>query len=114
MVLIHDLVEIDAGDTYAYDAVGGATQHTREAAAQRIYGILPEDQENGFMILGRVQACETPEAKYAHMLTTVSLFFEQCYRWNQLGRAWREEKSDLHETAVLVREHQKSGNICRN
>ena len=45
MVLIHDLVEIDAGDTYAYDAVGGATQHTREeAAAQRIYGILPEDQ----------------------------------------------------------------------
>ena len=44
MLLIHDLVEIDAGDTYAYDAVGGATQHTREeAAAQRIYGLLPED-----------------------------------------------------------------------
>ena len=49
MDLIHDLVEIDAGDTYAYDAVGGATQHTREEAAarQRIYGLLPEDQENG-------------------------------------------------------------------
>ncbi len=45
MLLIHDIVEIDAGDTYAYDDVGVATQAQREeAAAQRIYGILPEDQ----------------------------------------------------------------------
>ena len=70
MVLIHDLVEIDAGDTYAYDAVGGATQHTREeAAAQRIYGILPEDQGKWLYDLWEeFEAYETPEAKYAHML----------------------------------------------
>ena len=44
MVLIHDLVEIDAGDTYAYDAVGAETKREREtAAADRIFGLLPED-----------------------------------------------------------------------
>ena len=70
MLLIHDLVEIDAGDTYAYDAVGGATQHTREeAAAQRIYGLLPEDQGKWLYDLWKeFEAYETPEAKYAHML----------------------------------------------
>ena len=70
MLLIHDLVEIDAGDTYAYDAVGGATQHTREeAAAQRIYGLLPEDQGKWlYNLWEEFEAYETPEAKYAHML----------------------------------------------
>ena len=70
MLLIHDLVEIDAGDTYAYDTVGGATQHTREeVAAQRIYGILPEDQGKWLYDLWEeFEAYETPEAKYAHML----------------------------------------------
>lgn len=70
MVLIHDLVEIDAGDTYAYDAAGGATQHDREeVAAQRIYGLLPEDQGKWLYDLWEeFEAYETPEAKYAHML----------------------------------------------
>ena len=45
MVLVHDLVEIDAGDTYAYDEAGAATKEEREKkAADRIYGILPKDQ----------------------------------------------------------------------
>lgn len=77
MILIHDLVEIDAGDTYAYDAVGGATQHTREeAAAQRIYGLLPEDQENGFMIFGKsskLMKHQRPNMRTCW--TTVSRFF---------------------------------------
>ena len=70
MVLIHDLVEIDAGDTYAYDAAGAATQHDREqVAAQRIYGRLPEDQGKWLRDLWEeFEAYETPEAKYAHML----------------------------------------------
>ncbi len=45
MVLIHDLVEIDAGDTYAYDEAGAATKRERETkAADRIFGLLPSDQ----------------------------------------------------------------------
>ena len=46
MVLTHDLVEIDAGDTYAYDAKGNETKKERElSAASRIYGLLPDDQK---------------------------------------------------------------------
>ena len=111
MVLIHDLVEIDAGDTYAYDAVGGATQHTREeAAAQRIYGLLPEDQGKWLYDLWEeFEAYETPEAKYAHMLdNSQPLFLNNATD----GISWVEhgvkKKSDLHtKPPVLVREHQK-------
>ena len=70
MVLIHDLVEIDAGDTYAYDSVGAKTKRDREvAAADRIFGILPEDQGTYFRELWEeFEAYETPDAKYAHLL----------------------------------------------
>ena len=45
MVLVHDIVELDAGDTYAYDDAGNATKREREvAAADRIFNILPADQ----------------------------------------------------------------------
>ena len=70
MVLIHDLVEIDAGDTYAYDSVGAQTKRDREvAAADRIFGILPEDHGTYFRELwDEFEAYETPDAKYAHLL----------------------------------------------
>ncbi len=70
MVLIHDLVEIDAGDTYAYDAAGAETKRAREeAAADRIFGLLPEDQGKYFRELWEeFEAYETPEGKYAHLL----------------------------------------------
>lgn len=70
MVLIHDLVEIDAGDTYAYDEAGAKTKAARErAAADRIYGLLPKDQGEWLRELWEeFEAYETPEAKYAHML----------------------------------------------
>ncbi len=70
MVLVHDLVEIDAGDTYAYDEEGVLTKRTREKkAADRIYGLLPEDQGKWlYNLWEEFEAYETPEAKYAHML----------------------------------------------
>lgn len=70
MVLIHDLVEIDAGDTYAYDTAGAETKREREmAGADRIFGLLPEDQGQYFRELWEeFEAYETPEAKYAHLL----------------------------------------------
>ncbi len=70
MVLIHDLVEIDAGDTYAYDAAGAETKRARESAgADRIFGLLPEDQGKYFRELWEeFEAYETWEAKYAHLL----------------------------------------------
>ena len=70
MVLIHDLVEIDAGDTYAYDEEGAKTKDERERkAAEHIFGMLPEDQGMYLKALWEeFEAYETAEAKYAHML----------------------------------------------
>ena len=70
MCLIHDVVEIDAGDTYAYDFEGLATQKAREdAAKERIFSLLPEDQKEEFIaIFDEFEANETAEAKFAHSM----------------------------------------------
>ena len=70
MCLIHDVVEIDAGDTYAYDPEGLATQKEREnAAKERIFSLLPDDQRAELTaVFDEFEAAETPEAKYAHAL----------------------------------------------
>ena len=70
MVLIHDIVEIDAGDTYAYDVEGNSTKRERELkAADRIFNILPEDQAEYFRRLwDEFEAGITPEAKFAASL----------------------------------------------
>ena len=70
MCLIHDIVEIDAGDTYAYDAEGLKTQKAREEAAkERIFSLLPPDQKAEFTALfDEFEAYETAEAKFAHSM----------------------------------------------
>ena len=67
MGLIHDLVEIDAGDTFAYDTAAMAHQHERETrAADRIFGMLPADQAAAFRaIWDEFEARQTPESKFA-------------------------------------------------
>lgn len=70
MLLIHDLVEIDAGDTYAYDEEAKKTQRERELkCADRIFSILPEDQGKYMRELWEeFEAQETPEAKFARTM----------------------------------------------
>lgn len=70
MCLIHDIVEIEAGDTYAYDTENLMTQKAREdAAKEKLYSILPEDQKREFIALfDEFEAYETPEAKFAHTM----------------------------------------------
>ena len=70
MCLLHDVVEIDAGDTYAYDTDGLQTQKTREdAAKQRIYSLLPDDQKHELMaVFDEFEADETAEAHCAHAM----------------------------------------------
>lgn len=70
MCLIHDIVEIDAGDTYAYDADGLQTQKEREdAAKERIFSILPEEQKKEMIALfDEFETYETPESKFAHAM----------------------------------------------
>ena len=73
MLLIHDMVEIDAGDTYAYDEQAKTTQRTRELkAADRIFNLLPGDQAQKLRALwDEFEAGNTPEAKFAHTLDNI-------------------------------------------
>lgn len=70
MLLIHDLVEIDAGDTYAYDAEGLKTQKAREdAAKERIFSLLPNEQKEELIALfDEFEAFESAESKFAHTM----------------------------------------------
>lgn len=73
MVMLHDVIEIDAGDTYAYDEAANTTKQKREsAAADRIFALLPEDQGTEYRALWEeFEAMETPEAKFANTLDKI-------------------------------------------
>ena len=100
MLLIHDLVEIDAGDTYAYDEEGKKTQHEgEEKAAKRIFGLLPEEQGEKLMALWEeFEAYETPEANFAHTMDNI-----QPVMLNDAtdGKAWLEH--GVHLSQILGR-----------
>ncbi|NDL67978.1 HD domain-containing protein [Anaerotalea alkaliphila] len=89
MLLVHDLVEIDAGDTYIYDDQANEDKHLREkAAADRIFGLLPEDQEKEFRTLWETfEAKETPEAKFAAALDRIQ---PMLLNYITDGVAWKE------------------------
>ena len=94
MLLIHDIVEIDAGDTYAYDDVGIATQAERELqAAKRIFNLLPEDQAEKMMNLWlEFEAGESAEAKFAKVMDKVQPIMLNAATD---GRAWKEHEVKL-------------------
>ena len=73
MILIHDIVEIDAGDTYAYDKNAQSSQRERELkAADRLYNLLPSDQAQRLRTLwDEFEEGKTPEARFAHTLDNV-------------------------------------------
>jgi len=89
MLLLHDLVEIDAGDTFAYDEQGRADQHARECrAAERIFGLLPPDQAEEFRSLwDEFEARETPEARFAAAMDRFQPMLLNCATE---GAAWRK------------------------
>jgi putative hydrolase of HD superfamily len=88
MALIHDLVEIDAGDTYCYDEKGTLGQREREErAAGRIFGLLPADQEEELLGLWReFERGETPEAQFAAALDRVQPIINN---YNTGGEMWK-------------------------
>lgn len=128
MCLIHDVVEIDAGDTYAYDTEGKKTQKAREEAAkERLYSMLPDDQKEELMaIFEEFEAWETPEAKFARAMDNLQplllnnsngggdwrsheVLADQVYG-RQIGtKAGSEELYEV--TDNIIRENIKNGNI---
>ena len=107
MLLIHDIVEIDAGDTYAYDEEAKKTQRERElAAADRIFGLLPQDQAEYMRGLwDEFEERRTPEAKFARTLDNVQpvmLNSAAC------GTSWQD--NGVHLSQILKRnEHTMDG-----
>lgn len=89
MVLIHDIVEIDAGDTYAYDSEGNKTKREREVkAAERIFGLLPSEQREYMRELWEeFERADTPESKFANTLDKVQPVMLNAASG---GKAWKE------------------------
>ena len=100
MVILHDLVEIDAGDTFAYDTKNMADQHARESlAADRIFGLLPAGQSAEFRaIWDEFEARQTPEAKFAAAVDRLHPMLLNCATE---GAAWK--KHGITVDRVLAR-----------
>jgi putative hydrolase of HD superfamily len=107
MVILHDLVEIDAGDTFAYDTAAMATQHEREQrAAERIFGLLPPDQGAEFRALwDEFEARQTPEAKFAAAVDRFQPMLLNCLTE---GAAWRRH-GVTHDRVVARNSHIAHG-----
>ena len=103
MLLIHDVVEIDAGDTYAYDVEGLKSQAEREAkAADRIYGLLPEDQRDCMLALFReFEEGGSPEARFAKALDNVQPVMQNDASG---GKDWREK--GIHLSQAIERQRR--------
>lgn len=104
MALIHDIVEIDAGDTFAYDTEALKTQQEREAqAASRIFGLLPEDQGRELRgLFEEFEANETPEARFAHAMDN---FQPLLLNMSNNGSDWQEHEVCLEQ---VMKRHKKT------
>ena len=128
MALVHDIVEIDAGDTYAFDSKGLETKDVREAqAAKRLFGILPEDQgEELKTLFEEYEANETPEARFVRVMDN---FQPLLLNNSNGGRDWKEHgigKSQVMQRHIstklgsnviwecseeIIEDHVRKGNL---
>ncbi len=110
MLMIHDIIEIDAGDTYCYDEAGTVDQSNREnAAAERLFGLLPEDQMIELRELwDEFEERSTPEAKFA---ATIDRLMPLLHNYHTEGRSWREH--GIRKNQVSARnEVMKDGSLA--
>ena len=128
MCLIHDIVEIDAGDTYAYDSEALQSQKAREdAAKQRIFAILPEEQAQELIALfDEFEEYETAESKFAHAMDNIQplilnnsnnggdwrehdVTVEQIYKRQSKTKLGSEKLFEI--TDCIIQENVKKGNL---
>lgn len=128
MCLIHDIVEIDAGDTYAYDNEGLKTQKDREEKAkERIFSLLPDDQKEALIdIFDEFERNDTPEANFAHAMDNFQPLIlnnsnggsdwlehgvsaAQVYK--RQGNTEKGSKKLFEITDAIIKEHIEKGNL---
>lgn len=110
MVLIHDIVEIDAGDTYCFDEQAGYDKAAREqAAAERLFSLLPEDQATEFHLLwNEFEEMISPEARFAAALDRLQPLL---LHYQTEGKSW---KSHSIARAKVVERNKATKNISEN
>lgn len=128
MCLIHDIVEIDAGDTYAYDTEGLKTQKAREdAAKERIFSLLPNAQKEELTALfDEFEEARTAESRFAHVMDNLQplllnnsndgadwreheVYASQVYGRQQKNRYGSKQLYEI--TDQILKENIKKGNI---
>lgn len=113
MLLIHDLVEIDAGDTYCYDDEGRKDQRLREEkAAERIFKLLPADQSKAFRDLwNEFEARATPESRFANALDRIQPFLHNYFTQGQI---WQENNIKRHQVESRMKPVKNGSTILWN
>ncbi|UQA50905.1 MULTISPECIES: HD domain-containing protein [Vibrio] len=109
MLLIHDVVEIDAGDTFVYDVAASKEQEEKELkAAERLFGMLPSDQSSELLALwNEFEAAQTDDAKYAKALDRL---IPMLLNYHNDGQSWIEN-GVTREQALTVNKRIKLGSV---
>ncbi len=107
MLLIHDIVEIDAGDTFIYDKEHAKDQHERETtAARHLFGLLPTDQQSEYLALWKeYESQSTPEARYARTIDSMQPLF---LAYLNGGCSWRIH-SIIKPQVIETKKHMGNG-----
>ncbi|WP_186176673.1 HD domain-containing protein [Vibrio jasicida] len=109
MLLIHDVVEIDAGDTFVYDVAASKEQEEKELkAAERLFGMLPSDQSSELLALwNEFEAAQTDDAKYAKALDRL---IPMLLNYHNDGQSWIEN-GVTREQALTVNKRIELGSV---
>lgn len=109
MLLIHDVVEIDAGDTFVYDTAASQEQAEKEIrAAERLFGMLPSDQEQELLALWyEFEAAQTDDAKYAKALDRL---IPMLLNYHNNGQSWKEHGVS-REQALTINKRIEFGSV---
>ena len=109
MLLIHDVVEIDAGDTFVYDVAASKEQEEKELkAAERLFGMLPSDQgDELFALWKEFEAAQSDDAKYAKALDRL---IPMLLNYHNDGQSWKEH-GVTREQALTINKRIESGSV---
>ncbi|ENN6983302.1 HD domain-containing protein [Vibrio parahaemolyticus] len=109
MLLIHDVIEIDAGDTFVYDTAATKEQAEKEIkAAERLFGMLPTDQGQELLALWQeFEAAQSDDAKYAKALDRL---IPMLLNYHNNGQSWKEN-SVTREQALTINKRIEFGSV---
>ncbi|KGR33978.1 hydrolase [Vibrio campbellii] len=109
MLLIHDVVEIDAGDTFVYDVAASKEQEEKELkAAERLFGMLPSDQgDELFALWKEFEEAQSDDAKYAKALDRL---IPMLLNYHNDGQSWKEH-GVTREQALTINKRIEFGSV---